>query len=166
MSTLAVQKVREPEAAPSLFASMDKLFDDVRKRAYELFQSRGALDGSDLDDWFRAQQDLVWTPDSELVETDKEFQMTLAVPAMEPKDIQISALPDAVIVQGEISHKEDRKEGKVHFSEFREKKLFRRFEMPGEIDVEQVRATLENGVLHIAAAKVAAPMGKVIPIAA
>ena len=101
MSTVAVQKVKAPETAPSLFQSMDKLFEDVRKRAFDLFQRRGALDGRDLEDWFRAERDLVQTPESEMVETDKEMQMKIAVPAMEAKDIQISALPDAIIVQVE-----------------------------------------------------------------
>jgi len=166
MSTVAVQKVKKPETAPSLFQSMDTLFEDVRKRAFELFQRRGALDGWDLDDWIRAERDLVWAPESELVETDKEFQMKIAVPALEAKDIQISALPDAIIVRGEISRKEEKKEGKVHFSEFSERKLFRRFEMPVGIDLEQVKATLENGVLQITAAKAPTSQEKRVPIAA
>jgi HSP20 family protein len=100
------------------------------------------------------------------VETDKEFQMKIAVPAMEGKDIKISALPDAIIVQGETSHKEEKKEGEVHLSEFSERKLFRRFEMPTGIDVEQVKATLENGMLQITAAKTPATKEKKIAIAA
>jgi HSP20 family protein len=166
MSTIAVQKVNKPETAPTLFESMDKLFENVRNRAFDLFQRRGAMDGLDLDDWFRAEHDLVWAPESELVETDKEFQMTMAVPAMEAKDVQVSALPGAIIVQGETSHKEEKKEGTVHFSEFNEKKLFRRFEMPAGIDVEQVKATLENGMLRITAAKAAAVPKKTISVAA
>jgi HSP20 family protein len=166
MLTVAVQKVKAPETAPSLLQSMDTLFEDVRKKAFDLFQQRGALDGGDLEDWFRAERDLVRTPESELVETDKEMQMKIAVPAMEGKDILISALPDAIIVQGETSHKEEKKEGKVHFSEFSQRKLFRRFEMPTGIDVEQVKATLENGVLQIAAAKTPAAKEKKIAVAA
>ena len=85
---------------------------------------------------------------------------------MEAKNVQISALPDAIIVQGETSHKEEKKEGKVHFSEFSDRELFRRFEMPTGIDVEQVKATFENGVLQITAAKTPAAQEKKISIAA
>jgi HSP20 family protein len=166
MSTIAVQKVNKPETAPTLFESMDKLFEDVRNRAFDLFQRRGGMDGWDLDDWFRAEHDLVWAPESELVETDKEFQMKMAVPAMEPKDIQISALPDAIVVQGKASHKEEKKEGKVHVSELSEKKLFRRFEMPARIDVEQVKATLDNGMLEISATKARAVPERAISVTA
>jgi hypothetical protein len=33
--------------------------DDVARRAYELYLSRGAGDGQDVDDWLQAEQDLL-----------------------------------------------------------------------------------------------------------
>jgi hypothetical protein len=32
--------------------------DEIAKRAYDIFLARGATDGSDLDDWLRAEQEL------------------------------------------------------------------------------------------------------------
>jgi len=32
--------------------------DDVARRAYDLFQARGAEDGRDMDDWLRAEREL------------------------------------------------------------------------------------------------------------
>ena len=165
MSNVAVQKVAKKENAPTLFESMQTLFDDVRKRAFDLFQERGGLDGFDLDDWFRAEGDLVWKPESELSETDNEFQMKVAVPGLDAKEIQISAMPDGIVIQGEATAEEEKKEGKVHYSEMRHKKLFRRFAMPG-IDVDQVKANLEKGVLEITAPKKALPEARKIAIAA
>jgi HSP20 family protein len=165
MCTVSVQKVPKPEMEPSLFESMEVLFADVRKHAFDLFQRRGAMDGWDLDDWFRAECDLIWSPNSELVETDNEFEMKIEAPGMEAKELQISALPDAIIVQAETSRKEEKQEGKVHFSELKEKKLFRRFEFPVAIDVEKVNATLDKGMLRIVAAKAPAVEEKQIPVA-
>jgi len=166
MSKVSVQKVSKPETAPSLFESIGAMFDDVRGRAFELFQRRGAIDGWDLDDWFRAERGLVWMPNSELVETDKGFEMKVEVPGLKAKDIRISALPDAIVVQAETRQKEEKTEGKVHYSELNEKKLFRRFEFPVAVDVDQVSATLDRGMLRIVAAKAPAAKGKQIPIAA
>jgi HSP20 family molecular chaperone IbpA len=166
MSNVSVLKIPNPETAPTLFEGLEALFDDVRKHAFDLFQRRGEMDGWDVDDWFRAENDLIFTPKSELAETDKEFEMKVEVPAMEAKDLRISALPDAIIVQAETSAKEDKKEGKVHYSELSQKKLFRRFEFPVAIDVEQVKATLDKGMLRIVAAKLPAAEGKQIPVAA
>jgi len=166
MSNVTVQKVQKNENAPTLFKSMETLFDDVRRKAFDLFQQRGGMDGFDLDDWFRAEQDLLWKPESELAETEKQFQMKVAVPGLEAKDIQISALPDAIVIQAETTHEEEKKEGKVHYSEIRNKKLFRRFEMTGGIDVEQVKANLDKGVLEITAPKKALPEARKILLAA
>jgi HSP20 family protein len=166
MSNITVQKVTKPEVASTLFESMNSLFADIRERAYEMFQQRGALHGGHLDDWFRAERDLVWAPESELVETDKEFRIKVAVPTMQAQEIQISALPDSIVIQGETSRKEEAREGKVHFSEFHERKLFRRFGLPEGIDVEQVKATLDKGVLQVVAAKTPATKEKKIAVAA
>ncbi len=166
MSNVTVQKVQKKENAPTLFESMQTLFDDVQRKAFEMFQKRGGLDGFDLDDWFRAEQDLVWKPESELAETEKEFQMKVAVPGLEAKDIHISALPDGIVVQAETTRKEEKEEEKVHYSELHNRKLFRRFEMPGGIDVEQVKAILDKGVLEIVAPKKAQVEARKIPLAA
>jgi hypothetical protein len=32
--------------------------DDVRRRAYELYEERGGIPGNDADDWLRAEQEL------------------------------------------------------------------------------------------------------------
>ena len=32
--------------------------EDIERRAYELFMARGAIHGNDLEDWFRAEQEL------------------------------------------------------------------------------------------------------------
>jgi HSP20 family protein len=157
--------MQKPEAAVSLFESVNGLFEEVRKKAFELFQQRGCVDGSDVDDWLRAENAVVWKPKSRLLETGKEFKMEIAVPNVEAKDIIISALPESIVVQAETSHKEE-KEGEVLFSEFTERKLFRRFDLRPGIDVERVKATLENGMLTIVAAKLPEVKERKIPIAA
>jgi HSP20 family protein len=153
MANVSVQKVHHIETAPRLRESMKELFDRIQKGAYDLFQRRGATDGSDVEDWLRAERDVVWMPHSELVEREKEFQMKIAVLGLEAKDIQVSALPDSIIVQAEASLEEEKEEANAHFSEFTVRKLFRRFELPVAINVEQVKATLNDDMLEIVAAK-------------
>jgi HSP20 family protein len=165
MSPVAVQKIQKPETAISLFESVNGLFQEVRQKAFEFFQQRGCVSGFELDDWLRAERDLVWKPKSRLLETEKEFKMEVAVPDVEAKDIIISALPDSIVVQAETTHQEE-KEGEVHFSEFSERKLFRRFDLRPGIDVERVKATLENGMLKIVAVKLPEVKERKIPIAA
>ena len=35
-----------------------QLEDQIRQRAYELYQARGREDGHDLQDWFRAEEEI------------------------------------------------------------------------------------------------------------
>jgi HSP20 family molecular chaperone IbpA len=52
----------------------------------------------------------------------------------------------------------DRQPGdKVHVSELGNKRLLRQFDLPARIEPEQVKAILENGVVHIIARKAATP---------
>jgi HSP20 family protein len=164
MSPVNVQKIQKPEAAAALFESVNGLFQQVRQKAFELFEQRGCADGSDVDDWLRAEHDLVWRPESRLLETEKEFKMEMVMPNVEAKDILISALPESIVVQAQATGKET--EGKVRFSEFGEMRLFRRFDLMPGIDVEQVKATLHNGVLTIVAVKLPEMKEKKIAVAA
>ena len=37
-------------------------YDDIARRAYELYQQRGAADGQEVDDWLRAEAELKDAP--------------------------------------------------------------------------------------------------------
>ena len=54
-----------------------------------------------MEDWLRAERELVWVPQSETMEDDKQYRLRLIVPGLEAKDLQITAMPDAIIVQSE-----------------------------------------------------------------
>jgi Protein of unknown function (DUF2934) len=37
----------------------EALQDEIARRAYELYEARGFVDGFDVDDWLQAEQDIV-----------------------------------------------------------------------------------------------------------
>ena len=45
---------KEPATAPA----PSPTYDDIARRAYELYQQRGAADGQEWDDWLRAETEL------------------------------------------------------------------------------------------------------------
>jgi len=167
MSHVPIRKAHEIGGGPLWgFESMQSLFDEVRKRAFELFQQRGATPGWDLDDWFHAERELPWSPHAELIEKEKEFQVRIAAPGLDANDIQVTVTPESIIAQAEADHKRDQKEGVVRISEFTEKQLFRRFDLLAKIDVDKVTATVDKGLLRITAAKAVRPKEKKITVAA
>lgn len=129
-----------------------------------VFSRRGAVPGADLDDWLRAEREIVWSPQAELVEGEKEVRIQIAAPGLEPGRIHVTALPETIIVKGETAYKHKGGEGAVQFCEFSEKTLFRRFELDNRIEVERVSATLEKGILRIAAPKAMSAPGRHVPV--
>ncbi len=168
MSQLAVQKVHSDEMqSHPVLEQLRALTDRIRQRAYEIFQRRAGTEGSDLDDWLEAENDLLIIPGSDLIETDGRYELEIALPGFDAKDIEITALSDALIVRAKnIQEQQQQTEGNVQLSEVGEKCLFRRFELPTPIDVDNVSANLDRGLLRLTAPKAQEASAKSAAIAA
>jgi HSP20 family protein len=154
MSQVAVHKLDSNEAtSPYIVKDMEDLTERIRRRAFELFKSRGGGDGWALNDWLTAENGLLLTPESDLVESDDKCELQIAVPGFDAKDIDVTALPDALIVSAKNTHNHEKTEGNVRFCEFGEKSLFRRFALPAPIDVDKVTTSLQKGILKVTAPK-------------
>ena len=156
MTRITINKCKDTNAAGHALERAQAITDAIRRRAFDLSQSRDGNGGSDVEDWLRAERDTVCSPASELVDNDKEFQARVALPGFEAKDIEVSALPDALVIWAEVTHKHGGKNGSVLFCEFSEKQLFRRLALPAPIDDDKVSASVENGVLQVTAPKTTA----------
>lgn len=153
MANVAIKKIQESEAgAISLFAESEKTAEAIRQRAFEYFLGRGGAPGADLEDWLRAERELIWSPGAEMTENDRDVTLRVQAPGFEPAEIQITATPDSMLVEAETSHTHEDSKGKVHFCEFT-RTLFRRFDLPEAINVDKVSATLDKGILRIVATK-------------
>jgi len=164
MSNVSVQKYPHREVVPAgIFESVQTLVDEIQRRAFGVFQRRGGTDGGELDDWLQAERQLL--PEAELVERENEFQLRVALPGYEPKDIQVVVLPDSILVQAKAAHRAEGEEGRVRFSEFKEEEVARRVELPDAIDMDRVVAKLDKGILYVTAVR-GAPEGKKIAVGA
>jgi HSP20 family molecular chaperone IbpA len=169
MSNVAVEKVGNTEQKTlPIFEEIRKRFDDVRQRALDLFEKRGRQIGHELDDWLKAEREILggW-PAAELKEKDGKYEFEMTLPGFEPKEVTITATPNEIIVHAETKHEKKTTEGTVLWTEFGSNNVYRRVELPEPIDVDKTDATLEKGLLRIGAAKApAAKKTKTISIAA
>ena len=46
---------------PATVSEPQELENQIRQRAYELYEARGCEDGHDLDDWLRAEAEIMGT---------------------------------------------------------------------------------------------------------
>jgi HSP20 family protein len=155
MSQVAVERIRDDGTQThSFFAEVKGISERIRQRAFDLFQRRGHEDGRALNDWVKAESELILTPEADLVEKDGKFEVQIAVPGFGPKDLHVTATSNTLFVNASAStHRHEKDDGNVHFCEFSEKELFRRFDLPTAINVDKVTGDLENGVLHLTAIK-------------
>jgi HSP20 family protein len=168
MSEINLQRVTTDERTLPVFAEAERMFEQIRRRAYELFSGRGFGEGRALDDWLAAEREFSW-PATELIEREQDFVLSVALPGFEPADVALTAAPRALFIQakmkGERKDETRKGEAKVHWSEFRSADVCRRVEFAKDIDVDKVSATLRNGVLRIIARKVERP-SKPVAVAA
>jgi HSP20 family protein len=149
-------ELRKRELGPLRLASMDQIFQDMResfdsiaRRAYEIFEANGRQLGRDMEDWFRAERELLHPVNVEIRESDDLLTLKAEVPGFESKDLEISVEPDRLTLAGKREWTKEEQKEKVLFSERRTNQLFRSLELPSEIIPEKVTATLKDGVLEL-----------------
>jgi HSP20 family protein len=156
MAELNVQKVPSAEdRSLPIFAEFEKLADRIRLQAYNLFARRGGSAGKALDDWLAAEHEICW-PAAELVERDDAFALQVALAGFAPGDVTITSTPREVIVKAARKSEKGSESQELKWSEFRSNDVYRRVELPADVDVAKVTASLKDGLLKIVAPKAAA----------
>jgi len=89
-------------------------------------------------------------PGANVIETDQQFELSLAVPGLTKKDIKIDLENDKLIISAE---KEDATEVKFKLREFNYGTFKRKFSLPKSIDQEKISATVKDGILKVILSK-------------
>ena len=102
-------------------------------------------------------------PELNVYETDKEFEITVALPGMSKDDINIGFENNTITISGERTLAEE--DGtKYHRIESRFGNFERSLPLPNVIDEENISATYDNGVLTITVPKLKEKAGKKIEV--
>lgn len=158
----ALQTTQQQTPARPLFVEAEKLFDQVKEftqsiagRAYEFFEARGREFGHDLEDWFRAESELVRRVPVEIKEAENQITVRAEVPGFAANEIKVSLEPQQLIISGKTEKATEEKKEETVFSEFRSNQFCRELTLPAEIDPAKTTATLKDGVLELVLAKAA-----------
>ncbi len=105
---------------------------------------------------FRAGE---WMPDLDISETDKDIKVTVEIPGLEAKEIDVDVSGDILTIKGE-KKREEEKEGEQYHCRERYTGTFQRsIRLPELVKPEDVDAKFMNGVLTIKLVKMK-PTGK------
>jgi HSP20 family protein len=119
---------------------MMRRFTDEMDRVFENF---GLMRG------FGSGQTAIWSPDVEVFERDNSLVVRADLPGMTRDDVKVEMTDEGLIIKGERKHEhEERSEG-FYRSERGYGQFYRLIPLPEDVNIDQVRAQFENGVLEI-----------------
>ncbi len=113
-------------------------FDDVLNR-YHTGMSTKSFDNSTSE----------WSPLADITETDEAFHVKAELPGVKKEDVNVSLSNGVLTLKGERKTEEETKDEKQHRIERFHGTFVRHFDMPDNIDQENISADYVDGVLEL-----------------
>src|SRR5258706_4829501 len=129
-----------PRTGRGMVRQTGSLFDSLQQEVDRLFEdfSRGTGNGA-----------MQLMPNMDVAETDKNIELTVELPGLQEKDIDISINDSLLVIRGETKAETERKDKNFHLIERAYGTFYRAFELPPGVDPSQIMATMSNGVLKV-----------------
>jgi HSP20 family protein len=144
---------RKRHERPFRLSRMDDLFDRWFADRFD-WGLRGLLPAYEVD----------WAPAMDVIEKGSEFIVRAELPGVRKEDIEISVTGDSVTLKGKVERGEETS-GECYYCNERSYGSFARIvRLPKEIDPEEVRAQLKDGVLELVLHKRAERKGKEVKV--
>jgi HSP20 family protein len=102
-------------------------------------------------------EDAAWAPDLEIAEDKGKLQIRLDLPGLKKEDVKVDITDDALVVQGERRHEEEKKGKGFYRSERSYGRFFRSIALPENAKADTAKATFADGVLEIVMDTMAPP---------
>jgi len=156
----AVQLAREPTTllkplASDFFERADSIFEQISRRAYDIFEGRGQVFGRDLEDWLQAERELLHPVHIQVSETSDALEIKAEVPGFNEKELSINVEPSRLVITGKRETKNEKTKGQAVYSETCADEIMRVIELPAEVETGKVTATLKDGILELSLPKTA-----------
>ncbi len=90
-----------------------------------------------------------WTPLTDIYEDNNFFKLKIDLPGVEKEDVSIKYSNGTLTVQGERKPEQESDNFKYHKIERKYGKFYRKFDVPQEINEDEISAEFKNGQLTI-----------------
>lgn len=133
-----------------LHEEFDRMFRDFFHAPTHLTSPFGSLHGSSSN----------LTPSMDFTETDKAYELTTELPGVDEKEIEMSLSDGMLTISGEKKSTHEESDKNLHRMERSFGSFKRAVSLPNDVDIDQVKATLKNGVLTVSMPKVPESQGR------
>jgi HSP20 family molecular chaperone IbpA len=88
-----MERTKEPEllkhGSEEISNRFSQIYDVIARRAFDIFESCGRVPGHELEDWFRAESELLRPVPLNVTESNDEYIVRAEVPGFGSKDIEV-----------------------------------------------------------------------------
>ena len=91
----------------------------------------------------------VTIPSTNIIDDDLVFELSVALPGLEKKDVHIEVVDDYLTITSQLVHKSEEKGRNWVRQEFVHNSFYRAFGIPHNADPEKVEAKMKNGLLTL-----------------
>jgi HSP20 family molecular chaperone IbpA len=125
------------------------VFNLIAQRAFEIFENRGCVHGNDRQDWFLAESELLTPVKFHISESGERITARAEVPGFNRQEITVSLEPRRLSISAKSEPREDHQSRKHIQSLGHEQMIFSVIDLPAEVDLSKVKATLNDGTLEV-----------------
>ena len=138
--------------------AFEQLQEQIRERAYAIFQDRASGAGDSMADWLQAQSELLTPIELEVKEQKKNLVAECNLKGFSPEEIEIEGENNVLKVFG--CHREASTRKREHGTDSRSESVFffQSAQLPAAVDLDRSHAALlKNGKLKVTLPRLAAP---------
>jgi HSP20 family protein len=140
-----------------LFERAERIYDSVARRAFEIFESNGRDFGRDLENWLRAEAELLHPVHVDITEAEGSLAVKAEVPGFTANELEVSVEPTRLTISGKRQTKEEHTEKKAIYRESCSDQIMRTIDLPHAVDATKATATLKDGILELRVPKAEPP---------
>lgn len=116
--------------------------------------------------WPTADRVPEFIPEMDVTESDKEIEVTVELPGLQEKDVQVNVADNLLTIKGEKKAETEEKNKNYRLYERSYGAFSRTIELPSGIDPGAIKASLSNGVLKVTVPKPAPAQVKKVEVKA
>ncbi len=105
--------------------------------------------GKKITDEVSNNEDVALVPSVNIADVDKAFEVNVALPGLDKKDVKIEIQNDCLIVSSEKQYEKEEKNKSWMRREYGYASFQRKFQLPESADQDKIQAEMKNGVLSI-----------------
>ncbi len=147
--TIPVKREFKNQANPALPGSLQVFHDEIDRMFDNMFRAFGLSPLKYQNSIFDTNCDLFLKPRLDLSAAENEYKISIEIPGVSEKDVNIELADDTLIIRGE--KKQQTEEKNRHF--YRLERSYGEFQrilsLPEDADRDAITADFKNGVLNI-----------------